>query len=204
LTPREGWNATLAKLSHQSGITDPDGSGHCDEASFPGEVSPDRIVEVSRSDIYSGSHVYNLHTGNNYFIASNIIVHNCNQAEELSLADWETLTTRVTGRAGNAPYAQLIGDCNPGPEHHWIRTRPQLQPLLESRHEDKPVLWDAERQEWTEQGIRTLAVLDALTGVRKERLRHGRWVSAEGAVFDFDARVHRLSVARLKGMGVLC
>jgi hypothetical protein len=126
-----------------------------------------------------------------------------NQSEELTLADWETLTTRVTGRAGNAPYAQLIGDCNPGPEHHWIRGRPQLQPLLESRHEDNPVLFDAAGK-ITEQGRRTLAVLDALTGVRKERLRYGRWVSAEGAVYAFDARVHRLSVERLKGLGVLC
>lgn len=112
-----------------------------------------------------------------------------NQSEELTLADWETLTTRVTGRAGNAPYAQLIGDCNPGPEHHWIRARPQLQPLLESRHEDNPLLFD-EAGRITEQGRRSLAVLDALTGVRKERLRYGRWVSAEGAVYAFDARDH--------------
>lgn len=112
-----------------------------------------------------------------------------NQAEELSLADWETLTTRVTGRAGNAPYAQLIGDCNPGPEHHWIKTRPQLQPLLESRHEDNPTLFGADGQ-ITDRGRRTLAFLDALTGVRKERLRYGRWVSAEGAVYAFDARDH--------------
>src|SRR5260370_30833152 len=44
-----------------------------------------------------------------------------NQAEELSLGEWETLTTRVTGRAANMPYAQIIGDCNPGSFNHWIK-----------------------------------------------------------------------------------
>jgi phage terminase large subunit len=111
-----------------------------------------------------------------------------NQAEELSLDDWQTLTTRATGRAGNAPYAQVFGDCNPGPPHHWIKHRPGLV-LLESRHEDNPVLYDAAGK-LTEQGARTLAVLDALTGVRRDRLRYGRWVSAEGAVYEFDARLH--------------
>jgi hypothetical protein len=33
-------------------------------------------------------------------------------------------------------------------------------------------------------------VLDALEGVLKERLRYGRWVSAEGVVYAFDKRVH--------------
>lgn len=112
-----------------------------------------------------------------------------NQAEELTLADWETLTTRATGRAGNAPYGQVVGDANPAQPWHWIKQRATLR-LLESRHEDNPTLWDATRGEWTEQGRRTLAVLDALTGVRKERLRHGRWVAAEGCVFEFDARRH--------------
>jgi hypothetical protein len=110
-----------------------------------------------------------------------------NQAEELSADDWQVLTTRTTGRAGNAPFGQTFGDCNPGPPHHWIKHRPSLT-LLESRHQDNPVLFDG--QDWTEQGRRTLAALDALTGVRRERLRFGRWVSAEGVVYAFDPRVH--------------
>jgi len=56
-----------------------------------------------------------------------------NQTEELSLVDWETLTTRTTGRAGNMPYSQTIGDANPGPPTHWIRNRPSLT-LFESTH----------------------------------------------------------------------
>jgi hypothetical protein len=82
----------------------------------------------------------------------------------------------------------VIGDCNPGPAHHWIKHRPSLR-VLESRHEDNPSLYD-EAGGLTEQGRRTMAVLDALEGVLRERLRYGRWVSAEGAVYAFDARLH--------------
>ena len=46
-----------------------------------------------------------------------------NQAEELGLPDWETLTTRTTGRAGHMPYSQTIADCNPAGPTHWIKTR---------------------------------------------------------------------------------
>jgi len=112
-----------------------------------------------------------------------------NQAEQLTIDDWETLTTRVTGRAGNAPYAQVFGDCNPGPPSHWIKHRFSLE-LLHSRHEDNPVLYDREGT-ITKQGKKTMSVLDALTGTRKERLRFGRWVQAEGVVYpQFDERIH--------------
>lgn len=112
-----------------------------------------------------------------------------NQAEELTLADWETLTTRVTGRAANMPFSQLIGDCNPGGAKHWIKQRETIT-LLESRHEDNPTLFDPATHQITERGKRTMATLDKLTGVRKERLRFGRWVNVEGAVYEFDEAVH--------------
>lgn len=112
-----------------------------------------------------------------------------NQAEDLILDDWETLTTRVTGRAGNVPFGgMLFGDANPGPPTHWIKTRATLK-LFESRHEDNPTLFD-DLGVITARGIRSMAVLDALTGVRKERLRYGRWVQAEGTVYKFDAAIH--------------
>ena len=112
-----------------------------------------------------------------------------NQAEELMLPDWETLTTRTTGRAGHVDWGGMtFGDCNPGGPSHWIRNRATLK-LFESRHEDNPMLYTATGY-LTKQGRRSMAVLDALTGVRKERLRFGRWVQAEGAVYDFDAALH--------------
>lgn len=116
-----------------------------------------------------------------------------NQCEELELHDYETLTSRATGRAGHAPFAQVMGDCNPGKPSHWLRQRPELA-LWESRHEDNPRLFD-DAGEVTEQGERTLAVLDALTGVRYLRLRKGLWVQAEGVVYDgYDPAVHLIDL----------
>lgn len=116
-----------------------------------------------------------------------------NQAEELDLTDWETLTTRATGRAGNAPYAQVFGDCNPGPDTHWIldRYRDGKLSLVHSNHEDNPTLFDPATGLITSQGVITLGVLDNLTGLRHSRLRLGQWVSAEGVVYpDYDPAIH--------------
>jgi phage terminase large subunit len=121
-----------------------------------------------------------------------------NQAEELELDEWETLTTRATGRAGNAPFAQTFGDCNPSVPTHFLKTRQSLQ-LLESRHEDNPTLF-SDSGVITDQGRRTLAILDALTGPRKQRLRYGRWVQAEGVVYEgWDAAVHLMDWSALPG-----
>jgi hypothetical protein len=111
-----------------------------------------------------------------------------NQAEELSLADWETLSTRCTGRAGHVPQPMIFGDCNPREPHHWIKNRPSLR-VLESRHRDNPTLYTPDGK-LTEQGERTITILERLTGTRRARLYEGRWVSAEGTVYEFDASVH--------------
>jgi phage terminase large subunit len=116
-----------------------------------------------------------------------------NQAEELTLNDWEIITTRTTGRAGNMPYAQVLADCNPGAPTHWIRARADKGRLkfIESRHEDNPTLYDPVTHEITEQGKRSLSVLDNLTGVRHLRLRLGKWAAAEGVIYeDFDREIH--------------
>jgi PBSX family phage terminase large subunit len=111
-----------------------------------------------------------------------------NQAEELTLEDWETLSTRATGRGAVTDTPMLFGDCNPGPPSHWIINRSSLR-VLYSKHEDNPTLYTAAGA-LTEQGKRSLAVLDNLTGVRYKRLRQGLWVAAEGTVYDFDRSVH--------------
>ncbi len=112
-----------------------------------------------------------------------------NQAEELILDDWEKLMGRATGRAGNAPFTQVMADCNPGPPTHWIKKRASLK-LFESRHEDNPTLYDHSTNEWTAQGEKTLSILDSLTGVRKQRGRYGLWVAAEGQVYEYDTVLH--------------
>lgn len=114
-----------------------------------------------------------------------------NQAEELSLADWETLTTRCTGRGAVIPHPRIFGDCNPDTPHHWIKQRPSIR-LLESRHEDNPNLFD-EDGHLTAQGRLSLSILDALSGARRDRLRYGRWVTAEGVVYEeWDAAIHHI------------
>jgi len=114
-----------------------------------------------------------------------------NQAEELALEDWETCTTRTTGRAGNFPLGESMtfGDCNPSYAAHWIKSRESLR-LLHSQHEDNPSLFQDGKL--TPQGILTMATLDRLTGVRYSRLRKGLWVSAEGTVYEFDPAIHEV------------
>lgn len=114
------------------------------------------------------------------------------QAEELNIEDWECLITRL--RNWKMPYQQLIGDCNPAQPTHWIKQRAaagQLA-LLESRHEDNPLLWDEQAKQWTETGQEYLRGLDSLTGVRYRRLRLGQWAAAEGAVYEqsWDRSIH--------------
>jgi phage terminase large subunit len=112
-----------------------------------------------------------------------------NQAEELRLDDWEKLVGRATGRAGNAPYTQIFGDCNPDAPTHWIKQRTALQ-IIESRHEDNPRLY--RDGQWTADGKRTIAILDGLTGLRFKRGRQGLWVAAEGQVYEYDPAIHLL------------
>lgn len=112
-----------------------------------------------------------------------------NQAEELALDDWEIMVTRATGRAEHSPYAQLMGDCNPSGGKHWIRSRASLTRFL-SVHTDNPTLYD-DAGNLTERGIKTMAYLNTLTGVRRKRLLEGEWATAEGAVYDiFSSNIH--------------
>jgi phage terminase large subunit len=83
------------------------------------------------------------------------------------------------------PYQQLIGDCNPDAPTHWLRQRAQggKTVLLESRHEDNPVLFQ-DSGAITQEGARYISTLDALSGVRLARYRYGIWAAAEGTVYE--------------------
>lgn len=112
-----------------------------------------------------------------------------NQAEEATIEDWETLLTRATGRAAHAPYAQLMGDCNPAVSKHWIRSRSSLTRFI-SLHTDNPTLYD-DAGHLTDRGKVTMSTLNNLSGVRRKRLLDGEWATAEGAVYDmFSQAVH--------------
>lgn len=77
---------------------------------------------------------------------------------------------------------QRIADCNPAQPGHWLNQRCNagLMARLLSRHADNPSV----NRDY-------LAELAALTGTRRARLFEGRWVQAEGIVYDeWDAAVH--------------
>jgi PBSX family phage terminase large subunit len=112
------------------------------------------------------------------------------EATELTITDWEALTTRL--RNGVVSFQQIIADCNPDRPTHWLKQRAEQGTLtmLYGRHEDNPRLYH-EDGALTAEGADYIARLDNLTGVRKERLRYGRWVAAEGVIYDeFDPAVH--------------
>jgi PBSX family phage terminase large subunit len=112
------------------------------------------------------------------------------EATELAEDDWEALTTRL--RYGRMPYQQLLGDTNPNTPTHWLKARCDrgATVLLSSLHTDNPALYD-EGGKLTERGRTYMAKLDALTGVRYQRLRLGRWVAAEGVIYEhWDSQAH--------------
>jgi phage terminase large subunit len=114
------------------------------------------------------------------------------EATELDEEDWEAITTRL--RNWVIPFQQLIADCNPSTPFHWLKVRARVGKtiLLESQHEDNPQLFDDEGN-LTERGAEYIAKLDKLTGARKERLRHGKWVAAEGAIYtEWSPNIHHI------------
>jgi phage terminase large subunit len=114
------------------------------------------------------------------------------EATELAESDWEALTTRL--RAWTISFQQVIADCNPDKPTHWLKARCDVRRtrVLESRHEDNPMLFDDEGRA-TAGGREYIAKLDALSGPRRLRLRHGIWAASEGLVHEgFDPAVHVL------------
>jgi phage terminase large subunit len=112
------------------------------------------------------------------------------EATELTLNDWESVGTRL--RNGKLSWQQQMGACNPSAPTHWIKQRcDQGQAkMLVSRHRDNPAYVNADGS-FTEVGRAYMAKLDALTGVRKSRLRDGTWAAAEGLIYGgFDEAVH--------------
>ena len=113
------------------------------------------------------------------------------EATELDQLDWELLVSRL--RNGVLSYQQVMADCNPADPYHWLKQRcdrGECQ-LLDTRHEDNPVLFDHGRSEWTDFGATYLSTLDTLTGFTKQRLRYGQWVAAEGMFFtEWNPDVH--------------
>lgn len=108
----------------------------------------------------------------------------CFEVTELALNEWEALTTRL--RNNRLPYQQIGGDANPDHPTHWLRQRIDAGTTKEyiSVHEDNPTLYDPLTGILTPYGASYMSKLDNLTGVRKLRLRYGKWAAAEGIVYE--------------------
>lgn len=112
------------------------------------------------------------------------------ESTELTEEDFENLTTRL--RNGVLPYQQIIADCNPSAPQHWLNKRANNKKMrrLLSRHKDNPVYFSS-TGEITHAGEQYLGKLKRLTGHRYLRLFKGKWVAAEGMVYElFDPLVH--------------
>lgn len=157
---------------------------------------------VPRPKFHTGDQAYRYSNGSQIVVAgfddpekiksTEFDVAYVQEATELTEEDWEILTTRA-GRWRKVPYGRIVGDCNPAGPTHWLRRRAEAGKLrlMESVHEDNPVLYNAETKEWTERGMSYLGVLDQLSGVRLQRLRFGRWAAAEGLIYEgWDRSVH--------------
>lgn len=186
LALRSGANATLGHLFDESASADVDKFGRFEQPEFPFEVAVDRVVEISVTDAGPGRHVYNLQTGNHWYVANEIVSHNCifiQEATDCTIEDWEKCNSRL--RNGRVSFQQLLADCNPQQPSHPLKKRCDegLAKMLISRHEDNPRLF-GERGDVTPYGQDYIRRLDNLTGVRKERLRYGRWAAAEGMIYE--------------------
>ena len=124
------------------------------------------------------------------------------EAIEVTAEDLDTLVTRL--RNGRISRQQLIMATNPGPPSHHLKQRADSGrcQLLYSTHEDNPRIYQG--GEWTEYGLDYLARLDSLTGARYQRMRWGRWVAAEGLVYEaWDPAVHLIDSADVPDGGTL-
>jgi len=82
---------------------------------------------------------------------------------------------------------QIMMDCNPTTPIHWIHKRAmkRLLKMYTSTHKDNPAFWDRTSGEWTPAGLDYVeGTLNRMTGARRARFYEGRWVAAEGLVFD--------------------
>jgi PBSX family phage terminase large subunit len=96
------------------------------------------------------------------------------EAHLFLISDFEELLTRMRGHA--APWRQIILTTNPDSDQHWIY-KSLIQGGGASRHISRSVDNTYNPADYAE-------TLGKLTGARLLRLRDGKWVGAEGAVYE--------------------
>jgi PBSX family phage terminase large subunit len=124
------------------------------------------------------------------------------EATDCTSDDWEKVSSRL--RNGVLSYQALLADANPQQPSHWLKKRCDegKTQMLYSRHEDNPRLYGEDPSTGspriTPYGKAYMARLDALSGVRKERLRYGRWAAADGIIYgDWRPEIHLVDGRKL-------
>lgn len=173
---------------------------------YVGHEAVSGTASKEHQDLYrwrNGSEVYFAGLENMRDTASPILstkwdrIYIC-QAEETDQNDWEVLATRLS--SFKAEYHQLTADCNPAGPSHWLNQRFAPDRLgvdrarFPFRHYDNPFFYTGLYPDgsWTKEGAEYMKILEGtLTGVRRERFLHSRWVAAEGVILDnWDPRIH--------------
>jgi len=113
------------------------------------------------------------------------------EAIECSEADWEFLHRCLRNNMIPHPekpgtyLTQAIADTNPGAESHWLNRRANAGKMtrLKAVFADNPTITPEYRQ-----------ILKNMTGIRRDRMYLGRWVSAEGQIWEnFNSDTHVLA-----------
>lgn len=96
------------------------------------------------------------------------------EANRFLEADYNEMLARLRGRA--APWRQIVLCTNPDSPNHWINQR-----LIVGKEAEVYYSYAKDNPNNPPEYLETL---ERLTGVEKERLAHGKWVQAEGLIFD--------------------
>lgn len=111
------------------------------------------------------------------------------EANALSFDDYQVLLSRLRGNA--APWRQIILTCNPDHKNHWIN-----KTIIEAKPADTDIFWVGPLDNPTlDAGY--MAILRSLTGIQRDRLWAGLWVSAEGMVWPYDPSLHLIDPVRI-------
>lgn len=102
------------------------------------------------------------------------------EANAFTEEDYNELLARMRGKA--ADWRQIIISTNPDTPTHWIKQR-----LID---QGEASVYYSGAKDNPHNPSDYLEVLEQLTGVLYDRLVMGKWIQAEGAVYDFDSRVH--------------
>lgn len=131
-----------------------------------------------------------------------------NQVErEWNEQHWSDLLGTMAG-ARNAewfvdgkPFYQIVADANPNDPSHWLYQRKDNKELAwyDFTHKDHPLLYDWDKEEYTERGLETIRDLEEAypPGHTRDRMVYGKWVGSTGRVYPmFDPKKHERPVKR--------